>query len=140
MVDEARTILFEAIKYKEICESSRTLTKNIISLDDRISCYVAFANMLKERNELNLLMRTSQNAGEKFEGLPKAFHFIVLKSHGLIKNGEMKKALQILADIPPVSLRYEHQQDHNEGTNDVILSTSVLITFWQRNWNVLKYI
>ena len=112
MVDEARTILFEAINYKEICENRKTLTKNIISVDDRISCYIAFANTLKERNELNLMMRICQNAVEKFEGLPKAFHFIVLKSHGLIKNGEMKKAIKILTDIPPVSLRYEHQQDH----------------------------
>jgi hypothetical protein len=119
LVDEARTILFEAIKYKEICESSIILTEKIISLDDRISCYLSFVKTLKEKNELDLLMSICQDAGEKFEGLPKAFYFTKLKSHVLIKHGDMKQALQILADIPPVSLRYQHQHDHNYGINDV---------------------
>jgi len=103
LLDEAKSFLVAAIQCKEISDDGLPGSNYIVSLDDRLSCYIELGKTLLARDELNALEKVSIQAEKKFSGLSKSFHFTLFRSDILLKSNEVKKALHLFTNIHHVS-------------------------------------
>jgi hypothetical protein len=107
VLEEAKDFLEEAIKYNEKIggrsDGGHVDDTLLMSLDDRVSCYIEYGKVLKALNQYKLLEKISLQAEQKFEGLSKSFHFIKLRSDIYLEQNKTEMSLRILMDVPPVS-------------------------------------
>ena len=92
----------EAVKSKEVNDGG-FLDRSIVSLDDRIFCYIDYSRALKATNDFANLKRVISDAEQKFQGIPRSFHFTMFKSDLYLEQNELKKALKVFSDIHAVS-------------------------------------
>ncbi len=93
------------------------MNKFIVSLDDRLFCYIEYSRALKATNDFKSLKRIILDAEQKFHDIPRSFHFTILKSDLYLELNESKKALKVFSNIHAVSFSLQ-------WSNDAVLKNS----------------